>query len=108
MGRYHAIEDALHAYWQAHYGAKLLTVQYADLVADPDAAIATLLTHTGLPDEPGVRQFHAGRRVVQTASVDQVRQPINRAGLDSAAPYRAKLAPYERAYGEARAALGLS
>jgi len=108
MGRYHAIEDALHAYWQAHYGPKLLTVQYADLVADPDAAIATLLTHTGLPDEPGVRQFHAGRRVVQTASVDQVRQPINRAGLDSAAPYRDKLAPYERAYAEARAALGLS
>jgi len=106
MGRYHAIEDALHAYWSAHYGARLLSVDYAALVADPDAGIATLLSHTGLADEAGVRQFHAQRRIVQTASVDQVRQPINRGGLDSAAPYRAKLAPYERAYAEARSSLG--
>ncbi|HEX8553233.1 MAG TPA: sulfotransferase [Sphingomonas sp.] len=108
MGAYHAVEDRLHAFWAEAYGDRMLTIDYADLVERPDATIARLLRHCGLGDEPQVRDFHLSGRAVQTASVGQVNQPINRAGLDTAGPYRAHLGAYERAYAEARRALGLS
>lgn len=107
MARHHAIEDRLHAFWSEQYGPRLLTLSYAELVERPDESIDRLLAHCGLPPEPGVRDFHRTERAVRTASVGQVRRPVNRDGLSTAEPYRARLAPYERAYAEARRALGL-
>lgn len=107
MGRYHAIEDRLHAFWAEAYGPRLLTLEYRTFVDDADAGITRVLAHAGLADEPGVRDFHQARGVVQTASVDQVRRPVNRDGIDSAAPYRSWLGPYLRAHEEARRDLKL-
>ena len=108
MAHYHALEDRLRTDWRAAYGPGLLSLRYTDLIDDPTATIDRLIAHVGLPPEPGVHRFHEQARVVRTASVSQVRQPINRAGLGSAATYRAHLTPYERAYDAARRALGLS
>lgn len=107
MGRYHAIEDRLHAFWAEEYGPRLLTLDYRAFVDNPAAGIVRVLAHAGLTDEPGVRDFHLARGTVQTASVDQVRRPVNRAGIDSAAPYRAYLGPYLSAYEQSRRELGL-
>lgn len=108
MAQYHAIEDRLRAFWADAYGPRLLVLRYADLVDDPAGMIDRIQRHAGLAPEEQVQQFHTHTRAVQTASVAQVRQPINRSGMGTAAPYRAHLAPYERAYAEARRALGLS
>lgn len=107
MAWHHAIEDRLHAFWSERYGPRLLTLSYAELVERPDATIDRLLAHCGLEAEPGVRDFHRTERAVRTASVGQVRRPMNRDGLGAAEPYRARLAPFERAYEQARRALGL-
>jgi tetratricopeptide (TPR) repeat protein len=93
------LEDALLSFWRARLGSRLLVVPYAGLVAQPALWTAKLLAHCGLRDEPGVHSPHTTQRVVMTASALQVRRPINRDGLNVAAPYQAWLQPFVDAYG---------
>ncbi len=92
------LEDALLAFWQERLGDRLLVVPYAELVESPQAWTHKLLSHCGLDDEPAVYTPHATERVVMTASALQVRKPINRDGLNVAAPYRGHLQPFVDAY----------
>lgn len=92
------LEDDLHARWAERLGQKLLTVDYAALVDDPAAQIGRLLDHCALAPEPGPYAPHTNARVVTTSSSIQVRRPIGRFGLNVAAPYRAYLEPFVRAY----------
>ena len=92
------LEDALLAFWKARLGDRLLVVPYAELVDAPAAWTGRLLAHCQLAEEPGVYKPHATERVVMTASAVQVRKPINRDGLNVAAPYRAHLQPFVDAY----------
>jgi tetratricopeptide (TPR) repeat protein len=95
------LEDALLSFWQQRLGARLLVVPYGELVAEPALWTARLLAHCGLADEPGVHSPHTTQRTVTTASAMQVRRPINRDGLNVAAPYRAGLQTFVDAYGAA-------
>jgi hypothetical protein len=90
--------DALHAHWQQVLGERLLTVPYEDLVVDPTSWADRILAHVGLAPDPAVYAPHAARRGVTTASVTQVREPINRKGIGAAEPYRAHLRPFIEAY----------
>lgn len=92
------LEDALLEFWKMRLGERLLVVPYAELVESPQAWTRKLLSHCGLEDEPGVYAPHASERVVMTASAMQVRRPINRDGLNVAAPYRKHLQPFTDAY----------
>ncbi len=92
------LEDALCARWQEILGDRLLIVDYTALVTQPQAQIDRLLSHCNLSPEPQVYAPHLAKRNVVTASVLQVRQPINLKGLGVAAPYRKALAPFEVAY----------
>lgn len=92
------LEDALLAFWKERLGERLLVVPYAELVESPQAWTRKLLSHCGLADEAGVHTPHATDRVVLTASALQVRKPINRDGLNVAAPYRKHLQPFVDAY----------
>jgi tetratricopeptide (TPR) repeat protein len=92
------LEDALLAFWKTRLGDRLLVVPYADLVADPAAWTARLLAHCGLADEAAAYTPHLTNRVVTSASAFQVRRPINRDGLNVAAPYLSHLQPFIEAY----------
>lgn len=92
------LEDALLEFWKVRLGDRLLVVPYAELVTSPQAWTRRLLLHCGLEDEPGVYAPHASERVVMTASAMQVRKPINRDGLNVAAPYARHLQPFVDAY----------
>lgn len=107
MARFHALEDALHAFWSDAYGPRLMTVDYTDLIADPLGMTAKLQAHCGLADNPDALNYHGDVQTVRTASVGQVRQPINRKGIGVAAPYLTHLTPFTTAYAAARAELGL-
>ena len=107
MGRFHALEDKLHSFWVKEYGSALITIDYSDLIERPTETIGRLLAHCSLYEDERVRDFHHMPRIVQTASVAQVRKPINRDGLGVAGPYRRHLVPYERAYTKARSSLDL-
>lgn len=92
------LEDTLLAFWQHRLGERLLVVPYPSLVEDPQAWTRRILAHCGLQEESAVHRPQDTQRVVMTASAMQVRQPINRAGLNVAAPYRARLQPFVDAY----------
>ena len=91
-------EDALLARWQEVLGERLLVVPYEDLVEQPASWIHRILTHCGLPEEPGVFTAHKTERTVTTASVMQVRRPLNRDGLGASAPYGEMMQPFVDAY----------
>lgn len=92
------LEDELFAFWTELLPDRILAVDYPQLVADPGTQIERILEHCNLPVEPQVFEPHKTRRIVSTASGAQVREPINRRGLGSAAPYREHMKPFIDAY----------
>jgi tetratricopeptide (TPR) repeat protein len=98
IARHFRLEDELMAFWKAQLGDRLLVVPYLELVEEPAAWTARLLAHCGLEDEAAAYTPHLTDRVVATASSLQVRRPINRDGLNVAAPYRSHLQPFIDAY----------
>jgi hypothetical protein len=60
-----------------------------------------LLTFCGLPFESGCVEFYKTARSVRTASSEQVRQPINREGLDPWKRFEPWLGPLREALGDA-------
>jgi tetratricopeptide (TPR) repeat protein len=92
------LEDQLLAQWRDMLGDRLLVVSYEALVTEPETWIRRILAHCDLDEEPKVFAPHENQRAVQTASLAQVRRPINRSAIGAAEPYRAFLAPFVEAY----------
>jgi len=92
------VEDELLVRWQGILGERLLVVPYEAFVADPDPWIRRLLAHCGLTEEAAAFAPHENRRPVATASMVQVRRPINRDAVGTARSYREFLAPFVDAY----------
>lgn len=95
-------EDQLYEHWSTVLKDRILVVPYADLIDDPEAWITRITEHCGLDVEPAQFESHKVKRTVSTASAVQVREPINRKGLATAAPYRDLMKPFFDGYkGEA-------
>lgn len=100
IARHFRLEDHLLDQWRDILGDRLLVIDYEKLVRDPAAQIPRLLDHCGLAHEPQVFEPHKTKRVVTTASVTQVREPINVRAIGGAERYREQLAPFITAYRE--------
>ena len=93
-----ALEDQLFRHWSQMFPDRILVVDYQDLVRSPETQIPRILDHCGLPAEPQVFRPHETRRIVSTASVMQVREPINTGAIGAAEAYRQYLAPFTERY----------
>jgi len=93
LGWYIGQHEALMRHWQAVLPHPMLTIALTDWIDDFDATLARLLDFLGLPPDPACARFHELDRSVATASRDQVRRPINRAGLDRWREYEFELQP---------------
>jgi Tfp pilus assembly protein PilF len=71
------------------------------LIDDPEAEVRRMLDHLGLPFDSACLEFHKNARAVRTPSAEQVRRPINRAGVDSWRPYEPWLGPLKETLGPA-------
>jgi hypothetical protein len=98
MGRHFRFMDQMHAHWSREFPDRMLTVDYENLVAEPDKWIPRILEHAGLNDEPQTRSFHEVKRSVRTASSSQVRQPLYNRSVDGWREYEQRLAPFFEAY----------
>lgn len=92
------LEDALFEHWSNMFPDRILTVDYQELVSDPQPQIRRILKHCKLAEEPQVFSPHETKRVVSTASVMQVRDPINTAAVGAAKDYETFLMPFIRRY----------
>jgi tetratricopeptide (TPR) repeat protein len=105
----YSLEDIGHYYrdyvrLMAHFDSVLTgfvhRVRYENLVADLAGEVRRLLDYCGLPFEDQCLRFHETRRLVQTASSEQVRQPIYSDGVDQWRNYEPWLGPLKAALGE--------
>ncbi len=93
LGWYIGLHEDLMRHWQAVLPLPMLTIALTDWIDDFDATLARLLDFLGLPPDPACARFYELDRSVSTASRDQVRRPINRAGLDRWREYEIELRP---------------
>ena len=87
------------AHFDAVLPGRVHRVLYEDLVADTDAEVRRLLAHCGLDYDARCLRFFENDRPVRTASSEQVRQPIHRAGLDHWTRFEPWLEPLREALG---------
>ena len=82
---------------------KIHRVLHERLVENPEGEVRALLAYCGLPWEDACLRFHETKRPVRTASSEQVRQPLSRAGFDRWKPFEQWLDPLKEALGPALA-----
>ena len=74
-------------------------VIYERLVEDPRGEVTRLLDHIGVPFDEACIRFHETKRVIRTASAEQVRQPINAKGVGQWRRFEQWLGPLKDALG---------
>lgn len=91
---------ALMDYWVQVLPKQILTVQHEALVENPEQQLRQILDFCGATFETQCLEFHSHHRAVRTASSEQVRQPINRKGMQLWKHYEQQLQPLKEALGE--------
>ena len=77
LGQFHRNYQALMAHWRQVLPAEcFIEVDYEAVVDDLESEAKRLIDFIGLPWDDACLRFYQTRRVVRTASVNQVRQPI--------------------------------
>ena len=92
-GSYYKTYVKLMNHWDKVLPNKILRVNNEDVIEDLEGQVKRMLEFLELPFEEGCISFHETDRSVRTASSEQVRKPINRAGMGRWKPYASKLKP---------------
>ena len=104
----YSLEDIGHFYrdyveLMAHYDrvlpGRVHRVFHETLIDDTENEVRRLLAYCGLDFEEACLRFYETERAVRTASAQQVRQPISRAGLDQWRHYEPWLGPLRETLG---------
>jgi len=101
MGRYYAEYLRLMNHLDQVQPALAHHLLNEQLIDDPEGEIRRLLDFVGVPFESACLDFHQNRRTVRTPSAEQVRRPINRAGVDQWRHYEPWLGSLKEALGPA-------
>ena len=99
LGHYWAGYHRLMGHFDEVLPGRIIRIDYAALVTDPEPQIRRLLAACGLDFEPACLDFHRTPRVIRTASSEQVRQPLSPAGLDHWRHFKPWLGPLIEALG---------
>ena len=101
MARYYRTYLELMRHWDRVLPGRVHRIFYEDLVENLDAGVRRVLDFCGLGFESACLEFHKTSRSINTASSEQVRQPIHREGLEQWTHYRPWLRPLEDMLGDA-------
>jgi predicted Zn-dependent protease len=97
IARYYRLYLQVMEHWDTAMAGKILHVQHEELVDDLETQVRRLLGFCGLDFEPACLDFHRTRRDIHSASSEQVRQPLNRRGLDQWRHFEPWLGPLKAA-----------
>jgi tetratricopeptide (TPR) repeat protein len=97
--RYYRMYVDLMAHWDHALPGKVLRVQHEEVVDDLETSVRRILEFCELDFEPACVEFHKTERRIHTASSEQVRQPINREGIDQWRNFEPWLGPFKAALG---------
>ena len=101
FGLYYRDYVRLMAHFDEVAAGSIYRVVHEQLLADPEAEIRKLLDYLGLPFDEACLSFHETKRPVRTASAEQVRRPIDAAGVESWKRFEGWLDPLKAALGPA-------
>lgn len=100
LGAFYRHYERLMAHWRALLPANsFIETAYEAVIDDLEGEARRLIDFLGLPWDDACLQFHKNNRVVRTASVNQVRQPIYRTSKGRWQPYAPYLGPLLEALG---------
>ena len=100
LGRFYRDYEGLMAHWRGVLPAThFLEVDYEAVVDDLEAQARRMIAFLGLPWDPACLEFHRTKRLVRTASLNQVRKPIYRASVGRWRAHAAFLRPLLKALG---------
>ena len=99
VGYYYRNYVRLMDHWDEALPARVLRVQYEDMVTDAETQIRRLLDYCGLPFEEQCLRFYETDRAIRTPSSEQVRQPIFTHGLEQWRNYEQHLDGLKEALG---------
>lgn len=99
LGHWYRQYDRLMTHWEAAPPLPMHTSQYESLVGDLEGEARALLAFCGLDWDPACLDFHTSTRHVNTASYDQVRQPLYTSSIGRAQAYLPWLGPLVKALG---------
>ena len=101
IGRYYRGYVELMRHWDEALPGRILRVQHEDVLDDLEGQVRRMLAYCGLPFEGACLDFHKTDRSVRTASSEEVRQPINKSGVDQWRRFEPYLDPLKTALGPA-------
>lgn len=78
-------------YWREVLPGALLDVDYEDVVDDVETQVARILEYCGLDMEPACLMFHETQRAIESASSEQVRQPLYNTSVNRWRDYESHL-----------------
>jgi tetratricopeptide (TPR) repeat protein len=99
IGAYYADYARTMALWDEMLPGHVYHLAYESLIEDLESEVRALLDYLGLPFDPACLTFHETRRTVRTPSAGQVRQPLNRRGMEDWQPFEPWLGPLKAALG---------
>ena len=88
------------AHWATVFPDKIHSVNYEQVVENIDRSISQLLEYCDLPMEEQCLRFHETERAVNTASSEQVRQPIYKSAVAYWKNFEKDLQPLKDALGD--------
>jgi tetratricopeptide (TPR) repeat protein len=101
IARYYRTYLDLMEHWDRVLPGRVLRVLHEEVVDDLEGSVRRILDFCSLPFEAACVEFHRTERSVRTASSEQVRQPINREGLEQWKHFEPWLGPLRDALGDA-------
>ena len=87
-------------HWLEVLPIPIYTVQYEDLIEDPEGIGREMVEFCGFEWEPECLDFYKSKRVVRTASLSQVKQPIYKTSSRRWRKFASKLGPLLEAFPE--------
>lgn len=99
LGKHYRKYLELMAHWRAVLPLPIFEVQYEDMVADQEQVSRKMVAFCGLEWDAQCLRFFENKRVVNTISYDQVRQPIYKKSVARWRHYGKFLAPLVAALG---------
>lgn len=99
LGRVYKNYQRLMDHWKSALNLPILDVQYENLVANPENSIRDLLDFLDLKWSNRCLKFYENKRLVNTASYNQVKKPIYKTSISRWENYESYLEPLKRAMG---------
>ena len=83
-------------HWDKALPNEILRVQYEDVIDDIETQVKRILNYCDLSFEENCIDFYKTKRAVRTASSEQVRQPINKKGVEQWRNFEEFLDPLQK------------